>query len=137
MIINIYNTRAFLDEYAARRAALRVTADQLREMEALLVEGLSIRDCPDAADSLFQIIVKAFFGQIDDKLLGKVQLLQQGHHGLHIPLEYLKLCEFAIASIHTHMFPERDKREENTEVYLKTARQFSVRVDHAWPEITV
>ena len=37
-IEDIYNTRAFLDEYAARRAALRVTADQLREMEALLVE---------------------------------------------------------------------------------------------------
>ena len=45
------------------------------------------------------------------------------HRGtVDIPPEYLKLCEFAIASIHTHMFPERDKREENTEVYLKMLR---------------
>ena len=32
-IEDIYNTRAFLDEYAARRAAQRVTPEQLREME--------------------------------------------------------------------------------------------------------
>lgn len=41
----------------------------------------------------------------------------EGH--IDIPPEYLKFCEFAIASIHTHMFPERDRREKNTEVYCK------------------
>lgn len=38
---------------------------------------------------------------------------------IDIPPEHLKFCEFAIASIHTHMFPERDKRVENTRVYLQ------------------
>lgn len=37
-IEDIYNTRAFLDEYAARRAAQRVTPEQLREMETILRE---------------------------------------------------------------------------------------------------
>ena len=42
------------------------------------------------------------------------------HQGnLDIPAEYLKFCEFSIASIHTHMFPERAKKGENTAVYLK------------------
>ena len=36
---------------------------------------------------------------------------------LDIPPEYLKFCEFAIASIHTHMFPERDMAEANTATY--------------------
>lgn len=45
------------------------------------------------------------------------------HEGrIDIPPEYLKFCEFAIASIHTHMFPERNKREKNTEVYCKMIR---------------
>lgn len=45
------------------------------------------------------------------------------HQGnIDIPPEYLKFCEFAIASIHTHMFPERDKRDENTKVYLQMLR---------------
>ena len=37
-IEDIYNTRAFIDEYAARQAARRITAEQLAEMEALLRE---------------------------------------------------------------------------------------------------
>ncbi len=41
---------------------------------------------------------------------------------LDIPEEYLKLCEFAIASIHTHMFPERDQMEANTATYLEMLR---------------
>ena len=45
------------------------------------------------------------------------------HEGrLDIPPEYLRFCEFAIASIHTHMFPERARAERNTEVYLKMLR---------------
>ena len=35
-IEDIYNTRAFIDEYAARQAAKRITEEQLAEMEALL-----------------------------------------------------------------------------------------------------
>lgn len=35
-IEDIYNTRAFLDEYAARRAAQRIGPEQLEKMEALL-----------------------------------------------------------------------------------------------------
>lgn len=37
-IEDIYNTRAFLDEYAAQRAARRITPEQLAGMEALLRE---------------------------------------------------------------------------------------------------
>lgn len=37
-IEDIYNTRAFIDEYAARQAAKRITVEQLVEMEALLRE---------------------------------------------------------------------------------------------------
>ena len=39
-----------------------------------------------------------------------------------IPPHYLKLCEFVIASIHTHMFPERADREANTATYLEMLR---------------
>ena len=49
-----------------------------------------------------------------------VELNILDHAGrLDIPPEYLRFCEFAIASIHTHMFPERAKREENTAVYVQ------------------
>lgn len=42
------------------------------------------------------------------------------HQGnLDIPRKYLRFCEFTIASIHTHIFPERAKKDENTEVYRK------------------
>ena len=45
------------------------------------------------------------------------------HEGnIDIPPEYLKFCEFAIASIHTHMFPERAERDKNTEVYCQMLR---------------
>lgn len=37
-IEDIYNTRAFIDEYAARQAAKKVTKEQLAEMESLLQE---------------------------------------------------------------------------------------------------
>lgn len=37
-IEDIYNIRAFIDEYAARRAAARITEEQLARMEALLRE---------------------------------------------------------------------------------------------------
>lgn len=38
---------------------------------------------------------------------------------LDIPQDYLKFCEFAIASIHSHMFPERDMAEANTATYCE------------------
>lgn len=37
-IEDIYNTRAFIDEYAARQAAKRITDEQLADMEVLLCE---------------------------------------------------------------------------------------------------
>lgn len=37
---------------------------------------------------------------------------------LDIDDAHLKLCEFAIASIHTHMFPEKADRDGNTATYL-------------------
>lgn len=43
-IEDIYNTRAFIDEYAARQAAKRVTDQQLAEMEALLREMDAAKD---------------------------------------------------------------------------------------------
>ena len=43
-------------------------------------------------------------------------------NNVDIPPHYLKLCEFAIASIHTHMFPERADREANTATYLEMLR---------------
>ncbi len=46
-IEDIYNTRAFLDEYAARQAAKKVTAEQLAEMEALLREMDAAEDPRD------------------------------------------------------------------------------------------
>ena len=45
------------------------------------------------------------------------------HEGcLDVPETYLKLCEFAVASIHAHMFPGRDLREANTAAYLTALR---------------
>lgn len=38
---------------------------------------------------------------------------------IDIPPEYIHFCEFAIASIHTHMFPEKAYKDGNTAVYLK------------------
>ena len=43
-IEDVYNVRAFIDEYAARQAAKLVTAQQLEEMEALLHEMDSAQD---------------------------------------------------------------------------------------------
>lgn len=51
----------------------------------------------------------------------EVNILDHQNH-LDIPEEYLKLCEFTIASIHTHMFPERAKMGENTATYLEVLR---------------
>lgn len=60
-IEDIYNTRAFLDEYAARRAAQRVTPEQLAEMEALLREM-------DQAENAHDFVEKdiAFHGLVVD-----------------------------------------------------------------------
>lgn len=60
-IEDIYNTRAFLDEYAARRAAQRITPEQLEEMEALLREM-------DGAESPRDFVEKdiAFHGLVVD-----------------------------------------------------------------------
>lgn len=46
-IEDIYNTRAFIDEYAARQAAKRITAEQLAEMETLLREMDAAEDSQD------------------------------------------------------------------------------------------
>ena len=43
-IEDVYNVRAFIDEYAARQAAKQITAQQLAEMEALLHEMDSAQD---------------------------------------------------------------------------------------------
>lgn len=60
-IEDIYNTRAFLDEYAARRAAQRITPEQLAEMEALLREM-------DQAENAHDFVEKdiAFHGLVVD-----------------------------------------------------------------------
>lgn len=50
-IEDIYNTRAFIDEYAARQAAKRITPEQLKEMEILLEEM-------DAAESVRDFVKK-------------------------------------------------------------------------------
>ena len=42
--------------------------------------------------------------------------------GLDIPEKYLRLCEFAIASIHGDVFPVKQDAAANTEVYLKLLR---------------
>lgn len=42
-IEDIFNTRAFIEEYAARRAAKRATEEQLAEMEQVLMEMNSVR----------------------------------------------------------------------------------------------
>lgn len=49
-IEDIYNTRAFIDEYAARRAAERITEEQLAEMEALLHRMDAARDIHEFAE---------------------------------------------------------------------------------------
>lgn len=51
----------------------------------------------------------------------EMNILDHQNH-VDIPPHYLKLCEFAIASIHTHMFPERADREANTATYLEMLR---------------
>ena len=48
----------------------------------------------------------------------EVNILDHQNH-LDIPEEYLKLCEFVIASIHSHMFPEKMDRAANTATYLE------------------
>ena len=51
----------------------------------------------------------------------EMNILDHQNH-VDIPSNYLKLCEFVIASIHTHMFPERADREANTATYLEMLR---------------
>lgn len=50
-IEDIYNVRAFIDEYAARQAAKCITDDQLAELEALLHEM-------DAAENIHEFVEK-------------------------------------------------------------------------------
>ena len=50
-IDDVYNVRAFIDEYAARQAAKRITDEQLAEMEALLHEM-------DAAENIHEFVEK-------------------------------------------------------------------------------
>lgn len=47
---DIYNTRAFLDEYAARQAARNITDQQLSEMEKLLYRMDEAEDYQDLAE---------------------------------------------------------------------------------------
>ena len=60
-IEDIYNTRAFIDEYAARQAAKRITEEQLAEMEALLHRM-------DAAKDIHEFVEKdiIFHGMVVD-----------------------------------------------------------------------
>jgi len=51
----------------------------------------------------------------------EVNILDHQNH-LDIPPEYLSLCEFVIASIHSHMFPERAQKDANTATYLEILR---------------
>lgn len=51
----------------------------------------------------------------------EINILDHENH-LDIPEEYLKLSEFAIASIHTHMFPAKANRDANTATYLAMLR---------------
>lgn len=51
----------------------------------------------------------------------EANILDHQNH-LDIPRDYLKLCEFVIASIHAHMFPDRADREANTATYLEMLR---------------
>ncbi len=51
----------------------------------------------------------------------EANILDHENH-LDVPPEYLRLCEWAIASIHSHMFPEKAKKTENTETYLAMLR---------------
>ena len=46
----------------------------------------------------------------------EVNILDHQNH-LDIPEEYLKLCEFVIASIHSHMFPEKMDRAANRHLF--------------------
>lgn len=46
----------------------------------------------------------------------EINILDHQNH-LDIPPEYLKFCEFAIASIHSHMFPEKAQKDANTATY--------------------
>ena len=48
----------------------------------------------------------------------EANILDHQNH-LDIPEEYLKLCEFVIASIHSHMFPEKADRAANTATYVE------------------
>lgn len=61
-IEDIYNTRAFLDEYCARRAAQKVTEEELQEMEALLHEMDSAENIDDFVEkdmAFHRMVVKA------------------------------------------------------------------------------
>lgn len=51
----------------------------------------------------------------------EINILDHENH-LDIPEEYLKLSEFAIASIHTHMFSAKANRDANTATYLTMLR---------------
>lgn len=46
----------------------------------------------------------------------ELNILDHQNH-LDIPPEYLKLCEFTVASIHSHMFPEKAQKDANTATY--------------------
>lgn len=47
----------------------------------------------------------------------EVNILDHENH-LDITQEHLALCDFVIASIHSHMFPERARKDANTATYV-------------------
>lgn len=51
----------------------------------------------------------------------EINILDHENH-LDIPDEYIGFCEFAIASIHSHMFPEKAMKDANTATYLEILR---------------
>lgn len=107
-IEDIFDIRAFVEEYAARRAAKRITEEQLAEMEAVLREMEQNQELPTFVhlDMEFHGLVMDAAGSLALKRAWKVLRMA----------EWTYLC----ASITAFSLPELVAQHRNIYRYLKT-----------------
>lgn len=76
---DIYNVRAFIDEYAARLAARRITEEQLAEMESLLARMNAAKDIHEFVDMDIEfhgMVVRATGSRTMERMWDSLRLVE-------------------------------------------------------------
>lgn len=112
-IEDIYSTRAFIDEYAARQAAKRITREQLAEMEALLREMDAAENAHDFVEkdiAFHAMVVNAAGSPALKRMWESLQLV--GWTGLSVAVTRNTLPE--LAKQHWQIYRLLEKHADHT-----------------------